>query len=91
MSPWGHKSAHEIAGAVAMHMKNSSAKSQRGFQLIDVYKDAKRAAATERTGPQELADIRSSLCCACRGDELYPCDVAEGWSQNCSFVQQCNA
>jgi hypothetical protein len=70
MSVRDHKSAHEIARAVDMHMKRSSARSQYGHQLIGVYKDAKRTGSIARTGPQDLKDIRTSLCVECRGDAL---------------------
>jgi hypothetical protein len=88
MTIWEHKAANEIAGAVGRHLKKSSKESQQGHQLIGVYKDAKSAASTIRTDPQDLKGIRASLCCACRGDKLYPCDVDEGWSPNCAFIQQ---
>jgi hypothetical protein len=88
MSVWDHKAAHEIASAVDMHMKGSNARSQFGHLLIGVFKDAKRAGATAETGLQDLKDIRASLCVACRGGNLYKCDVSEGWSQNCEFLRQ---
>jgi hypothetical protein len=88
MSVWNHKVAHEIANAVDIHMKGSSARSQYGHQLIGVYRDAKRAGSTAQTGPQDLKDIRASLCIACRGENLYKCDVDEGWSHNCEFLRQ---
>jgi hypothetical protein len=91
LSIWDHKAAHEIARAVDMHMKSPSANSQQGHQLIGVYKDAKRAAATDQTGPQELSDIRASLCTACRGNTLYECDVDKGWSKNCAFIGNANS
>jgi hypothetical protein len=88
MSVWDHKEAHEIARAVDTHMQRPSARSQYGHQLIGVYKDAKKAGSTSRTGPQDLQDIRVSLCTVCWGDELYKCDVREGWSRNCEFLRQ---
>jgi hypothetical protein len=88
MSVWDYKAAHEIASAVDIHMKGSSARSQYGHQLIGVYRDAKRAGSAAATGPQDLKDIRASLCIACRADALYKCDVDEGWSENCEFLRQ---
>jgi hypothetical protein len=90
MSIWEHKAAHEIARAVEMHMRVSSAKSQYGHQLIlGAYKEAKQASTTTQTDQQNLKDIRACLCIACRGDALYKCDVSEGWSHNCAFLRQC--
>jgi hypothetical protein len=89
MSVWDYKAAHEIASAVDIHIqKRPSARSQYGHQLIGVYHDAKRAGSTALTGPQDLHDIRTSLCTVCRGDDLYKCDVSEGWSRNCEFLRQ---
>jgi hypothetical protein len=88
MSVWDHKEAHEIARAVDMHMQRASARSQYVHQLIGVYKDAKRAGSTARTGLQDLQDIRARLCTVCRGGDLYKCDVSEGWSRNCEFLRQ---
>jgi hypothetical protein len=90
MSIWDHKVAHEIARAVDMHMKSPSAHSQQGHQLIGVYKDAKRAATTVQTTPNDLEDIKASLCLACRGGKLYNCDVDTGWSPNCAFIGNAN-
>ncbi len=87
MTIWEHKAAHEIAGAVANHIKSASADSQHGALLIGVYKAARRAAATDMTDPRALNHVRSSLCSLCRGHELYKCDVAEGWSPKCAFLQ----
>jgi hypothetical protein len=69
-------------------MKGSSARSQYGHQLVGVYKDAKRAGATAMTVRQDLSDIRTDLCIACRGGDLYKCDVSEGWFHNCEFLLQ---
>jgi hypothetical protein len=89
MSVWDHKEAHTIASAVDSHIKKGpTARSQYCHQLIGVYRDAKRAGLTDQTGPQDLKDIRASLCIACRGDSLYKCDVGEGWSKNCEFIRQ---
>jgi hypothetical protein len=88
MSDWNRKETHAIASALDIHMKGSSARSQYGHKLIGVYSDAKRAGSTSETGPQDLKDIRASLCMACRGDALCRCDVDEGWSQNCEFLRQ---
>ena len=88
MSIWEHKEAHEIAGAVANHIKSASADSQHGSLLIGVYKAARRAAATDMTDPVALNYVRSSLCSLCRGHVLYKCDVAEGWSPKCAFLQK---
>lgn len=90
MSIWEHKAADELAGAVERHIKSASADSQHGYQLIGVYKAAKRAAATADTGPSALDHIRSSLCHTCRSHGLYVCDVDAGWSPNCAFVQNNN-
>ena len=89
MSMWEYKAAHEIARAVDIHMKGSSARSQYGHQLIGVFKDAKKASVTALTGPKDLDDIRAGLCIACRGDALYKCDVEKGWSPQCEFIRQC--
>jgi hypothetical protein len=87
MSFSDHKAADELAGAVERHIKSSNADSQHGYHLIGVYKAARRAASTTNIGASALDHIRSSLCCACRGHGLYPCDVSRGWSTNCAFVQ----
>jgi hypothetical protein len=89
MSVWDHKAAHEIASAIDLHIqKVPRARSQYGHQLIGVYRDAKRAGSTAQTGPQDLKDIRTSRCVACRGDALYKCDVDEPWSNKCEFMRQ---
>jgi hypothetical protein len=90
MSILEHKEAHEISGAIANHIKSASANSQHGALLIDVYKAARTAAATDKTDPAALNHVRRSLCSLCRGHELYKCDVAEGWSQECAFLQKNN-
>ena len=82
-----HKAAEELAGAVERHIRSASADAQHGYQLIGVYKAAKRVAATAETNSHALDHIRSSLCYACRGHGLYPCDLRYGWSPNCAFVQ----
>jgi hypothetical protein len=87
MPTWEYKAAFDIARAVDLHIRSSSAKSQRGHQLIGVYKDARRAASTAQTSPNVLNDIRKSLCIECRGDKLFPCDVDVGYSPNCAFVR----
>lgn len=87
MSIWEHKAADELASAVAHFVKKSSADSQRWYQLIGIYKDAKRAAETIATNSSALDTIRSSLCLTCRGQKLYECDVVKGWSMNCAFVK----
>ena len=87
MKHWEHKAANDIAGAVGLHLRGSNQKSQYGQMLIGVYKDAKRAASSVLTSLNDLKDIRTSLCFACRGDKLYPCDVSVGYSPNCAFVR----
>jgi hypothetical protein len=90
MSIWEHKSAHDIARAVDIHIKKgaASAKSQYGHHIVGVFRDAKRASVNALTGPKELDEIRAGLCYACRGDALYECDVAYGWSPQCEFIRQ---
>jgi hypothetical protein len=90
MSNWQYKSANEIARALDIHIriKGSSAKSQYGHHIIGVFRAAKRASLNALTGPKELNDIRAGLCYACRGDALYECDVADGWSPQCEFLRQ---
>jgi hypothetical protein len=90
MSIWNYKSAHEIAKAIDTHINKmgTSAQSQYGHHIIGVLRDAKNASVTALTGPKELDDIRAGLCYACRGDALYECDVAYGWSPQCEFIRQ---
>lgn len=90
MSIWEHKAADEIAGAVEKHIRSSSANSQHGYQLIGIYKAAKKAAITDQTNAENLSEIKTNLCSLCRGQALYECDVAEGWSAKCAFLKQNN-
>jgi hypothetical protein len=86
MTRWNHKAAHAIARAVDMHINGPTVTSQQGHLLLGVYKDAKRAASTDKTSAEDLSDIRKSLCFVCRGRKLYTCDADEGWSPNCAFI-----
>lgn len=84
MQPVG---AGELAGAVARYLKSAHVYRQCGYELIDVFREAKRVGATAWTGTVDLDQIRWNLCFTCRAHGLYQCDVAKGWSSNCAFIQ----
>lgn len=38
-------------------------------------------------GARNLEFVRAELCSVCRNNDLYECDVADGWSTTCRFLR----
>jgi hypothetical protein len=90
MSNWEHKAAHELACTLEKHFKSACVNIDCAPELRSVFRAAKRAATTD-FGPESLIHIRGVLCHLCRGNDLYACDIEQGWSSNCALIHKNNS
>lgn len=86
MSNWDRKEADHLADAIGKHIK-ANPEFVRENQLLAIVRMAAHAASTTvNTNAAELNRCRAGVCAVCRGSNLYACDVAVGWSDDCAFV-----
>lgn len=87
MGHWERKGAARLADAIYSHLaKNEISTNEHCTKFEQVHKEIRRASATVSTGAQELHSMRISVCEFCRKNELYECELPEGWSPNCSLL-----
>lgn len=86
MLQWEIREAEVMVQALAMHCRDNPDDLEVNLQLLDLQDTAEAAIAEEAPATTDLAALRTQLCALCRGNRLYACDVATGWSGNCTFV-----
>jgi hypothetical protein len=86
LANWERREADTLAEAIGKHLKKHPGTVVENQLLVLVQKAVDDASTTVLTTPAELMRFRSMVCTACRAGKLYPCDVPQGWSENCAFV-----
>lgn len=86
MANWERRRADTLAAAILTHRRRFPGQGLSNQRLQDVQVLVARAARTVLTTADDLNAHRAQVCDVCRGFTLYPCDVAEGWSDNCALV-----
>jgi hypothetical protein len=86
MSNWERRDADTLADAIGKHVRNFPDLVAVNKMLIAIRVVVDEASTTVNTTPGELQRYRAQVCSLCRGNNLYRCDVPEGWSENCAFI-----
>ena len=68
--------------------KDDFAQGEIGQQLAKTYDVAQFASQHVTTDGSTVEALRRQLCATCRGNVLYECDRAQGWSENCAFLKK---
>lgn len=86
MANWERKNADTLADAIDKHLKRQPQEG-RDEKLLSIIRIAlDQAANTVTTSASTLNRHRAEVCAICRGSKLYECNVSEGWSTSCAFV-----
>jgi len=83
MSQWDRKNLDELLWAVRKEQEELGPRHENISRLFDV-------SVLIVTGLDEpeagLAAGRNAMCEFCRNDGFHVCDIPEGWSFNCAFL-----
>jgi hypothetical protein len=86
MANWERKNADTLADAIDKHLKRNTHPTgdEKLLSVIRIALD--QAANTVNTSASTLNRHRAAVCAICRGSKLYECNVEEGWSTSCAFI-----
>jgi hypothetical protein len=86
MAHWERREADTLAEAIGKHRKNNPRLTEQNALLALIQAAVDDSASTVNTTAGTLSLHRAQVCAICRGSNLYTCDVAEGWSNNCAMI-----
>ena len=90
MSHWDRRNALDLADAIQNKINHPGTESALKSALTPIALDSTKASLTVQTPSGTVYALRVQLCAVCRGESLYPCDKAQGWSACCAFVDANN-
>lgn len=86
MANWERKNADTLADAIDKHLKRNAHPTEDDELLTVVREALDQASNTVNTSASTLNRHRAVVCAICRGSKLYECDVDDGWSVSCAFI-----
>jgi hypothetical protein len=91
LTDWNRKNANTLLGAITHHLRRRSVEGgmedAQSERLAGACKELDFASNLPNSSNAKLKQLRSVVCSECRGNCLYVCDVASGWSDNCALIK----
>ena len=86
MAHWDRRNALDLADAIHNKINHADTTPALKNALAPIAMHSSKASLTIQTPASAVHALRAQLCAVCRDKSLYPCDKAEGWSSQCTFV-----
>ncbi len=86
MASWDSREIENLEMAIAKHRRDNPQEGECDLLLAAVQHAAEAVLDLVSVPEDALNQQRTQLCALCRGFTLYDCDVAKGWSKNCTFI-----
>ena len=86
MANWERREADTLADAIGKHRRRHPHLVEDNQLLAIVQVVIDESANTISTNSGDVQRHRAVVCAICRGSQLYACDVADGWSENCALI-----
>ena len=84
MSQWDRKSLDELLWAVRKELQAIGPRHENISRLFAV---SVLIVKSLDKPVENLASCRRAMCEFCRSDGFHECDIPEGWSANCAFLE----